>query len=932
MNTTLFKRSEIPETYAEYEHRIITKHLKVGCLLVMALMPAGILLDYFVYRDRVLEFLFLRLACSALEGCVLFLLPTHWGKRYQRELGLVIALLPAFFICVMIALTDGWSSPYYAGLNLIVLAIAFVLRWNVGLSLLAVFLIAGMYVLACLSRGPLHSQDYAIFFNNMYFIALTGIIVVVGSRIHRVLRVNEFNLRYDLDKNQRMLQESNAELEMKKLQLEKSNEMLEASKGELEESNKKLQELDAAKSRFFANISHELRTPLTLLLAPLENLLVRFDPADPETTAMLQTMHANGMRLLKLINDLLDLVRMESGRLEAKREPLNVGELIRSIASAARQMSNDKHVRLESFIDPELGSILGDRDKLEKILLNLVFNALKFTPSGGTVAFRAEKRDDRMLLVVEDTGMGIAEKNLPFIFDRFWQADDSSRRKYQGVGIGLALVKEFTELQGGTVSVQSRESEGTTFTVDLPYQEAPEPVEEPADEEDETSFDGSRVDGVNATSQEWLTNLYRRAELFPALTPVQSALRPLDLSTSNKPKLLIADDEPDMLRFLISQLSREFHVLEAVDGQQAIEKASQFLPDIILLDMNMPEKDGLQACREIRELTPTQNIPIVLLTARADEETKLAALQAGASDFLAKPFSTTELKVRIHNLFELHDFQRKLSRQNQVLESTNDQLKDTIEQLKGTELQLVQSEKMRSLEKLSAGIIHEINNPLNYVNNAALVLRKMSGKLTDSQKEDFLDVIRDLEDGVTRVMDIVTRLRTFSHPDTKQRGDVPVVRILDSSLRLLGHEWRSHGVEIVQNIPEGQVVYANENLLMHVLMNLIKNAIDALRTKEFAGETPTIWIDGRVTKTTSSIIVRDNGTGIEDTHLDKIFDPFYTTKDQGEGMGLGLSICHKLIQSLDGKISVRTEPGAFCEFTLEFPLPQTQNTVVLAAV
>src|SRR5262249_53461291 len=149
----------------------------------------------------------------------------------------------------------------------------------------------------------------------------------------------------------------------------------------------------------------------------------------------------------------------------------------------------------------------------------------------------------------------------------------------------------------------------------------------------------------------------------------------------SRPTLLVADDEPDMLRFITSQLSPHYRIVEAVDGQQAIEKASQFLPDVILLDMMMPEKDGLQACREIRERTSTQSIPIILLTARADEDTKLAALNAGASDFLAKPFSTTELHVRIKNLVDSHQYQRKLSKQNQVLESTIDQLKDTESQL-----------------------------------------------------------------------------------------------------------------------------------------------------------------------------------------------------------------------------------------------------------
>ena len=200
------------------------------------------------------------------------------------------------------------------------------------------------------------------------------------------------------------------------------------------------------------------------------------------------------------------------------------------------------------------------------------------------------------------------------------------------------------------------------------------------------------------------------------MTPLGETLKYDDYSKSKKPKILVADDEPDMLRFLKTQLEKHYEVLEAVDGNQAVDKARQFLPHLILLDMMMPEKDGIQACQELKALTSTQSIPVILLTARADDETKLSALYAGANDFLTKPFSTTELHVRVKNLVESHQFQRDLARQKSALESA-------LEQLKETEGQLVQNEKMASLGRLSAGIIHEINNPLNYANSALHLLK-----------------------------------------------------------------------------------------------------------------------------------------------------------------------------------------------------------------
>ncbi len=368
-----------------------------------------------------------------------------------------------------------------------------------------------------------------------------------------------------------------------------------------------------------------------------------------------------------------------------------------------------------------------------------------------------------------------------------------------------------------------------------------------------------------------------------------------------------------MLRFLKSQLAPAYEVIEAVDGQQAVEKASQFLPDIILLDMMMPEKDGLQACREIRGNVPTQNIPVVLLTARADEETKLAALEVGASDFLAKPFSTTELHVRIKNLVESHGYQRSLSKQNVALEST-------IEQLKDTESQLVQTEKLASLGRMSAGIIHEINNPLNFATTGLYALRAKGKLLAPEQRGEYEEILADVETGIQRVQRIVSDLRTFTHPDVEQCDQVEVAEVVGASLRFLSGEWRDK-VRIEQKLAAGQTIWANRNKLVHVLVNLLQNSLDALEHKAFAGEAATIWVEGRVAGDRSLLVIRDNGAGIDTEHLGKIFDPFFTTKDVGKGMGLGLSICYRIVREYDGRISVKTERGRFCEFTLDFPAP-----------
>ncbi len=880
---------KIRSAFDQYDEQVTMGNVRLGCYLGMILMPAGFVLDWLVYPGKLIPFLVLRLVCSALIGLFLFALKTREGQRRFRQIGICLAMLPALFISVMICLTEGGASPYYAGLNLVLLVVGFILHWTLIESVVAVALVNLTYLAACLvyhelaGRGIIlkepRENDVA---NNLYFLALTGLIVAVGNTYHSRLRKREFELRFQLSENRR----------------------------DLEEANKKMRELDEVKTRFFANISHELRTPLTLLLAPLDAIRTeKWGSMDSETRDWLQTMQGNGLRLLRLINELLDLVKLESGNMKVKLEPLAPGEFLHGLASSIQGAARDKGLQVQTKIDPELGVILADRDKLEKILLNLLFNAIKFTPSGGQIVLEASGGNDKLTLKVRDTGMGIEESQLPSIFKRFWQADTSSSRKYQGTGIGLALVKELVEVQSGTVSAASKLGEGTTMTVTLPLMKAPETQVASA-----ASSPAPEAKQVEEPEEKWKTDLYRRAELFPSMTSISESLRrapDLTHGARNAPIVLIADDEPDMLRFLKSQLAGRFRVIEAVDGRQAIENASQYQPDLILVDMMMPEKDGLQVCQELRSRTNTQNIPIILLTARADEETKLAALSAGASDFLSKPFSTTELHVRVKNLIDSHLWQGKLSRQNQILEAT-------IEQLKETESQLVQSEKMASLGRLSAGIIHEINNPLNYAKTGLFTLRKQGQALPEEKREMFNDVLKDIEEGVNRVKTIVSDLRTFTHPNPRDMGDVDLRKLTESALRFMGPDFATK-INLEQTVPENVIVRGNVNKLLQVLINLLQNSFDSLQRKEFPEGRPTVRItttevDGKI-----QFSVRDNGLGIKPGVMDKIFEPFFTTKDVGEGMGLGLSICYRVMEECGGRIFARSAPGEYCEFILEFP-------------
>ena len=930
----------VREAFLEAERQERVRTGRVASALVVFLMPLGTALEFAVYPKQVWQFLLLRLVCSVLCAGLWFVFTKPFGRNHYRWVSAPVALLPAFFISCMIAVTDGDASPYYAGLNLVILAISVVVRWSFWESVWSVTSIILMYLLACLYHLQRAGEtlEGGIIFSNLYFLVLTSVIVVTGNYFLNQLRFREFCLNFEVNENRRTLEEGNRKLSDANAELQQSrqdlgdgnrklltaNLELHQSRQALEEGNRKLVELNEVKTRFFANISHELRTPLTLLVAPLETLIhQRRELGEEKTQELLSSMHGNALRLLKLINDLLDLVRLEAKTHQVRLEPVRMPEFVQGLASSVRVVAEDKRIQLTASATLEVGPVMTDPDKLEKILLNLLFNAIKFTPGGGRIELRAFCEGPQLICTVCDTGMGISPEHLPHVFDRFWQADTSSKRQYQGVGIGLALVKELAEVLGGSVRAESTLGIGTAMTVTLPYVPATEAtLARTVEPEAPSSGAGTLSDLQN---QEWLSKLYRRADLCPSLPSVQQMLHPEETSLrGSRPRLLIADDELEMLRFLKSQLSGVFQVLEAVDGQQAIEKAAQFQPDLILCDMMMPEKDGLQVCQELRARSTTATIPILLLTARADEETKLTALKAGASDFLCKPFSMVELHVRLKHLVESHLFQKRLAQQNKALEAT-------LEELKDTEAQLVQSERLAGLGRLSAGLIHEINNPLNYARTGLHLLHRTSEELAPPKRAMFEGILQDVEEGVNRVKNIITDLRTFTHPNQQAYEAVDLNQLTDSALRFMSHEL-SNGIQVHRAIPDGLQVLGNRNQLLQVLINLCQNSVDSLRGKSFAPEEkPTLWFSGGHAPGKVFLAVRDNGPGIASENLSKVFDPFFTTKEVGQGMGLGLSICYRIMGDHGGEIQVRSEPGRSCEFRLVFPATKADNTAGVTA-
>jgi signal transduction histidine kinase/DNA-binding response OmpR family regulator len=400
------------------------------------------------------------------------------------------------------------------------------------------------------------------------------------------------------------------------------------------------QELEKLKSRFFANISHEFRTPLTLIMGPVRQLME--SEANSGKLKLLQAAHRNAQRLLFLVNELLDLSRLEAGKMELSLQTENLTVLLKGIVMSFDSLAQRKGIRLHFASSREEMWLELDRDKIEKICYNLLSNAFKFTPEGGEVSVLLTETGKQVEIQVQDTGIGIPKSLQDLIFKRFYQVDHSDKRNYEGSGIGLALASELVALCGGKIEVKSKVGVGTRFRVLLPMLPPSAPGNPDLSESEEAA---------KAVSPEvLLEGIATMPQQPPAAEEPVSAKAPL---------ILIVEDHPDVRAYIRQNLEGDYQIREATNGEEGQAKALEYLPDLIISDVMMPGMNGYELCKAIKTDPRSSHIPLILLTAKAEQDEKLIGLKSGADDYLFKPFDSRELSVRVRNLIEL----RRLLRQ-----------------------------------------------------------------------------------------------------------------------------------------------------------------------------------------------------------------------------------------------------------------------------
>jgi signal transduction histidine kinase len=680
---------------------------------------------------------------------------------------------------------------------------------------------------------------------------------------------------------------------------------LAAANRELREANAKLGELDAAKTAFFSNISHEFRTPLTLMLGPIEDALAHEDGGLRGET--LQSVHRSALRLLRLVNSLLDFSRLEAGRLGASFEPLDLATLTAGLASSFHSLVDSAKLKLVVECPPLSSPVYVDRAHWEKIVLNLVSNAFKFTFEGG-ITVRLQEQEDHVDLVVRDTGTGIPPHEQARIFERFHRVEGARGRSFEGSGIGLALVKELVDLHGGSVRVESTVGEGSTFTVTIPKGASHLPVERIIVGDRDPARD------AEATATPWVLEGAR----WLARPRVREAA-----PTSDLHRILLIDDNADVRAYVAGLLERHWSVDVACDGEEALARIEAAPPDLILSDVMMPGLDGIALAKVLRAQPKTRHLPIILLSARAGEEASVEAIEAGADDYLVKPFSARDLfaRVRTHldaarartsalrasetrfrrladsgivgitvsdasgrvleangaflkmvrctredllegrvvwELFADKDgrgegeYRTKDGRRIPVLvaiapleDGENMVLSLDLTERKRLEEQFRQAQKMEAVGRLAGGIAHDFNNMLSVILSYGELI------VGDLEEEDPLRAdVEAMRSAALRAADLTRQLLAFSRQQVLERKVLSLNRSLAGMEKML-HRLLGADVELTLLMDDDVAnVLADPSQIEQIVMNLAVNARDAMpRGGKLTIRTANVQLDDEYART-----------------------------------------------------------------------------------
>jgi signal transduction histidine kinase len=852
----------------QLEGDLFATNTRVAAFVMFAINSLFVYVDWLEFPDRFFAFLPVRLTLDALLVVIMW----RTAKWFPVASAFMTALGGALMLLIVIAGTGGPTSEYCPGLILLFLGAPVI----VPLSAVQTGLIVGPILAAFLSYGMLRLEpgEGSAFAVRTFFVSAAGFVGLLSAAALDRVRFSDF-----------------------------------CQRRELERARDELKQLDRAKSRFTANVHHELRTPLTLVLSPLEAMLNGdFGELGRELRHYLRTMQSNALRLLKLINNLLDIVRAETRELKLRRQTIEPGRIVADVVAGAQPMAERKGIVLDAAGFEDCATLYADPDALEKILFNLVGNALKFTDSGGRIHVFVRTDARGLALEVSDTGVGIPADQLERIFDRFAQVDASATRKYEGTGIGLSLARELVTLHGGQIWAESEGiGRGSRFCVELPRVSEEGLLDEDVLASSEArgvplaralgALEAELDLGPQASEQ---ATLFRTGELARTIERWSAQQDSAQDEGSERfglhtgAEILVVEDNGEMRRLLAYLLGREFRVRQARNGKEALECVRERMPDLVLADVMMPEMSGTELCRAIKESPELRGVPIVIITSKAEQEMKVEGLELGADDYVTKPFHPRELLARVRNLVRLRRLHAELEERNQDLESTLNEV----------------DASRREIELYARAVSHDLRSPLAAASEALRIARSAR----DERREEMLVLTAtSLEIADRMLLGLRDLMRTVGRFEAWTRFSArDLAAEIVEEIRAAQPE---HSIQIDLEGDCGSA-YAQRGKMASVFRNLLTNAARHVKV----AERPRIQIKLQRSGDEWSCAVQDNGEGIPPEYQKAIFEPFGRAPGtHSDGLGLGLALVDHIVQHHGGRVWVESSPGKGATFRFTVP-------------
>ena len=639
---------------------------------------------------------------------------------------------------------------------------------------------------------------------------------------------------------------------------------LRATGEKLSETLKQVQALDRAKTDFFNNVSHELRTPLTLILAPLDDLLAGRNPAGGRQSSF-ESMQRNASRLLQLINQLLDLAKVDAGKMTLARAPTDVIEFVRNQVRLFEGAALRKNIAL-AFEGPPGPIVLAlDTRWMESAMTNLIANAVHYVGESGRITVRVVDRAGEVAFEVEDDGPGMAPQDAEQVFERFAQASEG-RRGRTGTGLGLPIVREAARLHGGEASVSSELGKGSTFRITL--------LRTPNAVSDDASVEPVKPQRAVSPHDSLSPQVPQEHELEPGNDVVAEGAGPL---------VLVVEDHPDLRLYISNVLATRFRVRSAVDGVGGLAIAQSEFPELIISDVSMPRMDGYELCRRVRAERNLTGTPILLLTARSDPSAVMEGFEAGASDYIVKPFHPRELLARV----QVHVHLRRL-------------LRDT-----------AAHGRLAMLGLVAASVAHQARNPLTSLVSGLPAIRTRLKESLEPRTLELLDVMIDC---AARIERLTTDLMDVSRIDREEEVEFAPGKSLLACVRLASPRITEGEIKVREHVDIEAHLRGRPGDLHHAILNVLDNAARAIVGQ---GE---IELIGYVTESHYVMEIGDSGTGVPRELREQIFEPFWTSRPAGHGTGLGLAIARQLIQEHGGTVTAGESPLGGASFQIKLPL------------